>query len=108
MEEALDGGAILKRSSICTGDDDVRETSVSGVEQWLARQAHNLEVVGSNPAPAILLSSIVVLRICYLLQESRNIPQSDFASVRRTGGLVYLPRPLLHIMILIIRGKHAI
>lgn len=23
------------------------------VEQWLARQAHNLEVVGSNPAGAI-------------------------------------------------------
>lgn len=23
-----------------------------GVEQWLARQAHNLEAVGSNPIPA--------------------------------------------------------
>jgi thioredoxin reductase (NADPH) len=25
---------------------------ISGVEQWLARQAHNLKAVGSNPAPA--------------------------------------------------------
>lgn len=25
----------------------------SGVEQRIARQAHNLEVVGSNPTPAI-------------------------------------------------------
>lgn len=25
-----------------------------GVEQWLARQAHNLEAVGSNPIPATI------------------------------------------------------
>ena len=25
-----------------------------GVEQWLARETHNLKVVGSNPSPATL------------------------------------------------------
>ena len=36
-------------------------TNISGVEQLAARQAHNLEVVGSSPTPATLsLGSSVV------------------------------------------------
>ncbi len=31
-----------------------------GVEQWLARWAHNPKVVGSNPAPAIFFRPILM------------------------------------------------
>ena len=31
---------------------DIRNLNYRGVEQLAARQAHNLEVVGSNPTPA--------------------------------------------------------
>ena len=33
-----------------------------GVEQWLARQAHNLEVVGSNPTFAIIIMFFEISR----------------------------------------------
>lgn len=36
------------------GSNVVGENSFSGVEQMVARQAHNLEVAGSSPAPATI------------------------------------------------------
>ncbi len=33
----------------------IRSQNYRGVEQWLARWAHNPKAVGSNPTPAIFL-----------------------------------------------------
>lgn len=40
-----------------------------GVEQWLARQAHNLEAVGSNPIPATkkIRDAFICIFFYYLL-----------------------------------------
>jgi hypothetical protein len=54
-------GAISQSFAVCskketTGLDVDRKTAIIGLAGWsssVAREAHNLEVVGSNPAPAI-------------------------------------------------------
>ena len=58
-----------------------------GVEQWLARQAHNLEAVGSNPIPATkkIRDAFICIVFYYLLQYKRQ--EEDFKISSRLVGI---------------------
>ena len=51
-----------------------------GVEQWLARWAHNPKVGGSNPFPAIFYKQV---QICFLAMKQ----QLQFILVRRHSSV---------------------
>ena len=76
-------------SSPCRFDSGLRhqnnkyEIIIAGWSSWLARRAHNPEVVGSNPTPAIF----------FILRRCSSVGQSSGIIIRASG--VRVPAPLL-------------
>ncbi len=60
-------GSYIKRSH--DGPDSHHDWSLCRVAGWsspVARQAHNLKVAGSNPAPATKVINIIQLNQCFV------------------------------------------
>lgn len=54
-------------AAVCAGQAVCYRIFLRGGAVWLARQAHNLKVVGSNPSPAPIASNLLQFRFQYHL-----------------------------------------